>query len=75
MIEDNQHIRALVSQYLNQQDRLQCLILASSVEEFFETVSPKATIDVLVQDISLPGMSGLEAIAKVKAQFPKTDDR
>lgn len=73
MIEDNQHIRALVSQYLNQEDHLQCLILASSVEEFFATVSPKARIHVLIQDISLPGMNGLEAIGKIKAKFPETE--
>ncbi|WP_235297479.1 response regulator [Portibacter marinus] len=73
MVEDDPHIRALVSQYLNQQDHLQCLILASSVEEFFETVSPKAQIDVLIQDISLPGISGLEAIHKIKNKFPNTE--
>ncbi len=73
IIEDDHEIRALVSEFLNQQPETQCLILAESVEQFFETVSPKARIDVLIQDISLPGMSGLEALSLIKHKFPNTE--
>ena len=73
IIEDDSHIRSVISEYLNQQKEMECLIQSHSVEHFFETVSPKARIHVLIQDINLPGMSGLEAIKKVKSTFPKTE--
>lgn len=73
IIEDDAYIRALVCQYIEQQPDLQCVLEAHSVEHFFEQVSPNTKVDVLIQDIGLPGISGLEAISMVKDSLPTTE--
>lgn len=73
IIEDDAHIRSLLQDYLNQQAKMNCAIACHSVEHFFETVSLETALHVLIQDIGLPGKSGLEAIRLVKADFPETE--
>lgn len=73
IIEDDPHIRDLVAAYLNQQPRIECILLSGSVEQFFETIGPQTLLHVLIQDIGLPGKSGLEAISLVKKRFPDAE--
>ncbi|PHN03789.1 DNA-binding response regulator [Flavilitoribacter nigricans DSM 23189 = NBRC 102662] len=73
IIEDDPHIREMVADYLNQQPRIKCSVLGDSVEHFFEIITPQTTLHVLIQDIGLPGKSGLEAISLVKQRFPEVD--
>lgn len=73
IIEDDAYIRSLVCQYLEQQPDIDCVLQAHSVENFFEEVQRDAKIDVLIQDIGLPGISGLEAISMVKDAYPNTE--
>jgi DNA-binding NarL/FixJ family response regulator len=48
------------------------VIVAGSVEEFFQDLPGDQMIDVLLQDIGLPGVSGLEGIRAVKEKLPST---
>lgn len=50
-----------------------CEISSPSVEHFLETYATQNPPDVLLQDIGLPGMSGLAAIRLIKDKMPSTD--
>ncbi|RLD18957.1 MAG: DNA-binding response regulator, partial [Bacteroidetes bacterium] len=73
IVEDDAHIRSLISEYLNAQVDMTCSMQCHSVEHFFESYAPGCTVHVLIQDIGLPGLSGLEAIRKVKEILPDTE--
>ncbi|MCB0688417.1 MAG: response regulator transcription factor [Saprospiraceae bacterium] len=74
IIEDDSSVRSLIRTYIDQQLDMECLIESGSVEEFMDTVTTgHYPIQILIQDIGLPGISGLEAIRMVKNHFPKVD--
>lgn len=50
-----------------------CTTICHSVEHFFESIPAGTPLHVLIQDINLPGKSGLEAISMVKDIFPETE--
>jgi DNA-binding NtrC family response regulator len=46
------------------------IVTAASAEECLETLSTHETLDVIVLDMKMPGMDGLEALKKIKRDFP-----
>jgi DNA-binding NarL/FixJ family response regulator len=73
IVEDEHEIRATIRAFVDHQPDMECVIEAGSVEEFFEKLTPEIRLDILIQDIGLPGTSGLDAIRMVKSRFPKTE--
>jgi len=73
IVEDETGISAMIRQYLDQQPDMECVICAHSVESFFEELPSVVQLEVLIQDIGLPGLSGLDAIRMVKEKLPKTE--
>ena len=71
IIEDDVLIRMAVEFYLNAQPEFSVVTTYNSVELFFE--HQKTLPHVILMDIQLPGMSGLEGCFKVKQQFPNTE--
>lgn len=71
IIEDDQHLRENLQRFIHSQDEMSCLIVSDSVEDFLEKTYPNDTIDVLIQDIGLPGISGLDGISLIKNRFPE----
>jgi DNA-binding NarL/FixJ family response regulator len=47
--------------------------VSNSVESFFEQADAFETPDVILTDIGLPGMNGIEGMKKIKHQWPETD--
>jgi len=72
-IEDDPYIRELVADYLEQSKEVEFLTAAESVEDFLADAPGRAYPDVILQDINLPGMSGLEAIRRLKQLYPKAE--
>jgi len=75
IIEDNKMIRNNLSKYVGFTDDISVNIIAGSVEEYLnkiENVNEDDT-DILVLDIGLPGMSGLEGIQPIRAKQPSTE--
>ena len=71
IIEDEPLIRMAVEFYLKAEPEFSSVTVYNSVELFFE--HQKTLPHVILMDIQLPGMSGLEGCFKVKQQFPTTE--
>lgn len=72
-IEDDPYIREFVADHLKNSKEFEFLLAAGSVEDFLEQAALIPKPDVILQDISLPGMSGLEAIRHLKNLFPAAE--
>lgn len=73
IIEDIGDIRDSLSEYFEQQPETECIIVCDSVEAFFKQVDATSRPDLVLTDIGLPGMNGIEGMKKIKAQWPETD--
>ena len=69
IVEDDQHIRDSLTVFFSSQKEIELLSAADSVEAFLKWLSDAAVIpDVLLLDVSLPGVSGIEGIQAIKSQ-------
>ena len=73
IIEDNEKIRAFVRQEFSIDPEFEVLYDAVSVEEFCKIEMSPDLLQVLLLDINLPGISGLEALRMLKSMLPQTD--
>lgn len=73
IIEDDALVLEELVALVKKSDQLECVMSASSAENFFKYFSKERGIDILLTDINLPGKSGIEAIIKVKSISPDTD--
>lgn len=75
IIEDDATIREGLCLFLNKQEDLRCVLVADSVEKFLEAESKESKdleIQILLLDIGLPGMSGLDGLRMLKQRLPNT---
>jgi DNA-binding NarL/FixJ family response regulator len=70
IVEDNADMRESVALLLNQAPGLRCISTYASAEAAVRDL-PSQKPDVALVDINLPGMNGIECVAKLKAQLPK----
>lgn len=73
IVEDDKDIRNGIQSYLNHQKDVHCVFAFDSVEAFMIHVSQNPCPDVLLLDIELPGMSGIEGIKVIKNGCNKID--
>lgn len=71
VIEDDPFVKGELVDLINESKYLNCVMSASSAENFFKYFNKDTELDILLSDIGLPGISGIEAIAKVKQIKPK----
>ena len=70
LVEDNPNVRQGFSALLDDTPGMHCIGAYASGEEAVQRI-PAEPPDVALVDIHLPGMSGIECVAKLKAQLPK----
>ena len=73
IIEDEPMVSDNLGLFLQAQPEIEVVLRSQSVEDFIEDFAPKMTINTILLDINLPGMSGLEGIRHLKALNPELD--
>ena len=68
LVDDEKSFIKTVAQRLNK--RGFNASTASNVQEAFDRVEVDDTLDVIIMDISMPGMDGIEALQKIKEKHP-----
>ncbi|HXF09208.1 MAG TPA: response regulator transcription factor [Desulfuromonadaceae bacterium] len=70
IVEDNAGTRDSLAAMLKNAPNLQCLATYGSAEDALADL-PNQKPDVALVDINLPGMSGIDCVAQLKARMPK----
>jgi len=75
MVEDNKVIRENVTKYIGFAEDMEVSHSVSSVEALLSYIELNSNFSphILLLDIGLPGMSGLEGISLIKEKMPDTD--
>lgn len=75
IIEDNKVVRENVSKFVGFHEEFELCQVHGSVESFLHAlnINPSLQSDILILDIGLPGLSGLEAIPLILERLPQQD--
>jgi DNA-binding NarL/FixJ family response regulator len=73
IIEDIDDIRNNLKDYFEQQPEIECVLVSDSVESFLVNLKTSMSPDMILTDIGLPGMSGIEGMKKIKSLLPHVD--
>ena len=68
IIEDHPDFREGLAYLLNATEGFECIDVFGSAEEAIKNISEQT--EVVLQDIGLPGISGIESVALIKKKFP-----
>jgi DNA-binding NarL/FixJ family response regulator len=71
MVEDHQPTRKALERIINLSSDCRCLCACSTAEQALSLI-PQHQPDVVLMDIQLPKMSGVECVAKLKEVLPAT---
>jgi DNA-binding NarL/FixJ family response regulator len=72
LVEDNLRYRKSMAGLINATERMRCSNAFISCEEALQMFSKETSPDVILLDIGLPGMSGIQGIEKFKELSPST---
>jgi len=73
IVEDHPDIRESLQTYLDAQENFICKMAFDSMEALFGALEESLPPQVLLLDIGLPGMSGLQGARLIKQKFPLID--
>ena len=71
LVEDDEVIRSITGAYLSRQPEFHCVIVADSAEDLLTQLDDSILPQVILLDIGLPGMSGLDAIPHILRKVPQ----
>jgi DNA-binding NarL/FixJ family response regulator len=69
IVEDDAKLRATLERYLMTQPGFRCASVYPNAEAALSGI-PKANPDVVLMDINLPGMNGIECVARLRQSMP-----
>ncbi|MFK5922697.1 MAG: response regulator transcription factor [Verrucomicrobiota bacterium] len=70
VIEDNETLRRTVARVLGREKDMECSNQFDRCEDAFKVLVDGARPQVILLDLGLPGMSGIEGIERIKASLP-----
>lgn len=73
IVEDNEKIRTLIQKFLDKQEGMFCNRVFDSVEAFLAELKTKQHPHLVLMDIDLPGMNGIEGMKLIKSQYPNVE--
>ena len=71
IVEDNEQLRTTLARVLNRADGFKCVSHYGDAESALVGL-PKDKAEVVLMDINLPGMNGVECVSQLKAALPST---
>jgi len=71
IVEDNDQLRATLARIIDRAEGFKCLSHHPTAEDALEKL-PAEKPDVVLMDINLPGINGVECVRKLKPILPKT---
>ena len=71
IVEDNEQLRGTLARMIGRAEGFQCLGDYGTAEDALEAI-PKNPPNVVLMDINLPGMNGVECVRKLKQLTPAT---
>lgn len=72
IVEDRSRIRETIVDIINSSEGLRCIGAYNSCESALEELK-KLVPNVILMDIGLPGMSGIEGVRIIKSRYPSID--
>jgi DNA-binding NarL/FixJ family response regulator len=72
LIEDNHTFRNTVVRVLDKVPTLECPRQFSNSEDALRALAEGAVVDVILLDVELPGLNGIEAVQRIKSISPAT---
>ncbi len=72
LVEDNRHFQQTMFSLINESDGFECAFAFDSCEEALEKLKNAAPPEVILLDIGLKGMNGIEGVKKFKEITPAT---
>jgi DNA-binding NarL/FixJ family response regulator len=73
IIEDIKDIRIPLTEFISKQSEFLLDISSESIENYFIQYNQNKLPDIVLLDIGLPGILGIDAIAMFKKRIPKAD--
>jgi DNA-binding NarL/FixJ family response regulator len=70
IVEDNEKLRGTLARVLNRAEGFRCVSLYPSAEDALKDL-PETKPDVVLMDINLPGMNGVECVRQLKKILPQ----
>jgi DNA-binding NarL/FixJ family response regulator len=69
VFEDNLHLRDSLYFLINSEADMECLSAQPNANHIADAFKPQLP-DVVLMDIEMPGTSGIDAVRKLKAEYP-----
>lgn len=73
IIEDDNIVRLGYEKYFNAMDNFELVFSAGDMESFISFCKQKPSIEIILSDIGLPGMSGIQGIPIIKKLLPEAE--
>jgi DNA-binding NarL/FixJ family response regulator len=73
LIEDNESILNTLIDFFELSEEIKVTASSTSIEEFLKSYPAETEMDVLLLDIMLPGMSGIQGIEPIKKRWPNVN--
>jgi len=70
VVEDNRFLRDTLVELLDEGDGLRCTFAADCCEDALDALADGRVPQIVLMDLGLPGMSGIEGIQRIKASSP-----
>lgn len=73
IVEDENLVLDTLDSFFSRQPEINVALKANSMEVFLKSLSSQIPLDLVLLDINLPGMSGLEGIRYIKEERPDVE--
>lgn len=73
IVEDDEEIRKGIVTFLSRNPDYVCELDVGSVEDLLARITPQNIPQVIIMDLGLPGMSGIDGMKLIKEKYPDID--